>query len=965
MSTYINKFNPINIFGSNINDISTIVLKKYYNVSNKDNSQIHHTDLIIDDNFIKNNDISLEISLNFLRNEIKNHDIDDEIINDNLSNIIELPNKYFTGIIAIIKYSFKDNNVYKITIENFKSSCSSVNLYGMHDNIIHLIDHSTLNPNLHTNINFIDTHINALSHIKYIIIKSNDVEKFTFGNVMIELYNDFGDDKVLHASRSSQYTIYKNTYKKLYNVACILDSFSFECFSYELNLFQLSLNNWENILKSNIDFVLMESAWVGYNGEWENIISNYDSRNMKDIKMVELSKMMDYIITSKIPMVFYNREDPVNFDKFINFAKLFSNNLIVTVDENSVINYKKAGCRYVLSFPFCCQPIIHNPINKQSIYDIIFSTHYDTLSDECNEINDIIDNHINCIDIYDEQLLNNKLALQVKSFDEFKHRYEFPEKYKNNIKGNLEYTQLLEVVKKYKIVVTNSFKSLIEMCSMSIPVMSNQQYKNIFGSNILNYQDKDTINKYLQDDMTRRTVGNTLHKITMKNYTYGHLIDKIIDGICINKRVFKTKSILCLIFSETKMGITKQSYFSKTHETVFVIKNITPNEINKMNSTNNIITYDNIHLIKEVDYYFIMNASCVYSQDYIDNILLPFSYTDALIVGKGAYARNRKNNILNIDLEHTFTNKLNLNAIVIKHSDITRKLLNKSIFDNIKIFLNTPQQNKLYSTDFDDFIDMEIIGHQTMINNVILQNLTKNANSQFDQKLKIVMSCFKVGNIGKIILNLNAQTTKLFNLFIWNNNKNEEEILIKNIIDAKPEFDVWIYTSNENIGGIGKFYMTSYLLKKYHFDKVMFVDDDQILGHTVINQLINLNIRDCKNMIGNAYCWYGRIFNKKNYDQGINMGFKNYEKLSYGATGGMIIDTNVFRDNNFYSMLPAMYNFIEDMWLSYYAQTKHKYKFMKIHVDIGNMDEKYDQYKNVWDNKDKMLKYCRGMGWDV
>lgn len=71
------------------------------------------------------------------------------------------------------------------------------------------------------------------------------------------------------------------------NIACILDTFSYECFRHEASFFQLGTNNWEGlILEKKPKFLFVESAWQGYNYQWINKITNIDIS--KDDSLVSL-----------------------------------------------------------------------------------------------------------------------------------------------------------------------------------------------------------------------------------------------------------------------------------------------------------------------------------------------------------------------------------------------------------------------------------------------------------------------------------------------------------------------------------------------------------------------------------------------------------------------------------------------------------------------------------------------------
>ena len=81
--------------------------------------------------------------------------------------------------------------------------------------------------------------------------------------------------------------------KKGNKVICIMDEFSSECFSYELELTHLTKDNIETINQYDYDFFLCESAWHGYNGDWSGRLTNFDKNS--DLKL----KNFMYIISCR------------------------------------------------------------------------------------------------------------------------------------------------------------------------------------------------------------------------------------------------------------------------------------------------------------------------------------------------------------------------------------------------------------------------------------------------------------------------------------------------------------------------------------------------------------------------------------------------------------------------------------------------------------------------------------------
>jgi spore maturation protein CgeB len=105
--------------------------------------------------------------------------------------------------------------------------------------------------------------------------------------------------------------------------------------------------------------LLVESAWLGYGGRWRYKIAAYPetlSRNN-----LELKHLVKSARDRNIPTVFWNKEDGVHFDRFIDSASLFD--VVLTVDENCIPRYReRLGPNVKLGvMPFAVQPAIHHP----------------------------------------------------------------------------------------------------------------------------------------------------------------------------------------------------------------------------------------------------------------------------------------------------------------------------------------------------------------------------------------------------------------------------------------------------------------------------------------------------------------------------------------------------------------------------------------------------------------------------
>lgn len=235
-----------------------------------------------------------------------------------------------------------------------------------------------------------------------------------------------------------------------------------------------------------------------------------------------------------------------------------------------------------------------------------------------------------------------------------------------------------------------------------------------------------------------------------------------------------------------------------------------------------------------------------------------------------------------------------------------------------------------------------------------------------ENNICIIMCLYKrIYRLKTILELLDNQTVKNLHLYIWNNNyennKELEDIINSTIIN----YNISWYNSFENIGGIGRFvFIRKLLIDNKNYDKVIFIDDDQEFDNDAIETLIN------KYKPNSSYHFYGKNFFKKSYQKSITTYSVNfdYTTLDYGGTGFMIIDINIFKSYNVFNF-NIKYQFIEDLWLSYYEKKFMNYDIyhcIELRKKVRMINDGFDQYKNLISLKNEFLELLRTEGeWDV
>ncbi|MFF2604825.1 glycosyltransferase [Arthrobacter koreensis] len=152
---------------------------------------------------------------------------------------------------------------------------------------------------------------------------------------------------------------------KQISVGVIADSFTTEGLRPEVHLTELLPGAWrDQLTQSPIDVLLVESAWEGVGGKWKQKVGYYDEERFSDLRGI-----IAFCNEQSIPTLFWNKEDPVHFNRFKRTAELFDH--VFTTDSGCIERYAESSSRNrtVASLPFYAQPKLHNPLPTDYPYE--------------------------------------------------------------------------------------------------------------------------------------------------------------------------------------------------------------------------------------------------------------------------------------------------------------------------------------------------------------------------------------------------------------------------------------------------------------------------------------------------------------------------------------------------------------------------------------------------------------------
>lgn len=236
-------------------------------------------------------------------------------------------------------------------------------------------------------------------------------------------------------------------------IACILDEFSTQAFAPDAHLVQLTPDNWHRQLAdSRPVMLLVESAFAGWNGQWTGRIARFGQPTQALVDIIGACRRQS------IPTVFWNKEDPINFELFAVTASQFD--VILSVDADSLERYRRLAPDATLGvLPFAAQPSIHYPPTKPRTRGVAFAGAYyaakhperqgqmELILDPAREFG---------LDIYDR-------------LGKTDPRFRWPEKYQAHIRGTLSYAETVQMYRDYKAFLNvNTVTDSPTMCSRRI-----------------------------------------------------------------------------------------------------------------------------------------------------------------------------------------------------------------------------------------------------------------------------------------------------------------------------------------------------------------------------------------------------------------------------------------------------------------------------------------------------------------
>lgn len=316
---------------------------------------------------------------------------------------------------------------------------------------------------------------------------------------------------------------------KSLKVAAIMDEFTSVSFRDECNLLQLTPQHWRRELEAfQPELLFVESAWRGKDELWARRVGHVSE---------ELRNLVAWCKTHKTPTVFWNKEDPVHFETFLNTARLFD--FVFTTDIDCIQRYKAAlGHQRVYLLPFAAQPMLHNPIESYERKDAFsFAGAYYV---RYPERNDHLEDFLSALPAF------RPVEIYDRNYGKNDKNYKFPENYQSLIVGNLPFDQIDRAYKGYRYAINlNSIQQsqsmfarrTYELLASNTLTVSNfsRGLRLLFGDLVIcSNSGREVVRRVREacaDDVVARKLRLAALRKVMREHTYqdrlAHVVSKV------------------------------------------------------------------------------------------------------------------------------------------------------------------------------------------------------------------------------------------------------------------------------------------------------------------------------------------------------------------------------------------------------------------------------------------------------
>ena len=450
------------------------------------------------------------------------------------------------------------------------------------------------------------------------------------------------DSQQIHSlpKRATPPALQPETAARKLRVAAILDEFSHRTLAPECDLLQLHPGKWEKQLKwFNPDLLFIESAWEGENKAWHQKIA---------LLSHEVRDLIAACNTRSLPTVFWNKEDPLSFGRFIELAGLVD--YVFTTDIDSIPLYKwELGHERIFPLPFAAQPALHNPVETRdrkhaACFAGAYYTQYEERRRDFAALVHGVARHMPVV-IYERRHgINGKMGA-------------FPQEFAPMLAGSLSYADIDVAYKGYRwginVNTERHSRSMFarrvwELLACNTPVLSNSSrgMRILLGDLVVENNNKAEFDRRveaLDDEAAYRKFRLAGLRKVMSEHTYKHRVDFVRAMLGAPKHDrSRPVAIVAKVQSTNDAEKVFASFRIQTHPNMRLFLFTTKSDVEyKALCTNVTCTNDQMETAKSALEYCggdgaigVFSPNDWYGPNYLTDLVIGFMYSGTMAVGK-------------------------------------------------------------------------------------------------------------------------------------------------------------------------------------------------------------------------------------------------------------------------------------------------------------------------------------------
>ena len=486
-------------------------------------------------------------------------------------------------------------------------------------------------------------------------------------------------------------------------VAGVLDEMSAACFGPDCDLLRIDPEGWAEALEAHDPhFLLVESTWQGNNGSWQYMVASYTHPDY--IGLPNLSALIAWCREREIPTVFWNKEDPVHFERFKEAAALFD--YVFTTDANCIERYAeldREGTGPIEALQFAAQPRVHNPVGApvgRSESPVFAGAYYrDRHIDRQHSLQMLLDAAMPFgLEIYDRRFGHEDQA------------FGFPERFKDRVKGALAYEEMIDAYKAHRVFlnvnsVTDSptmfSRRVFELLACGTAVVSTESLgvEKTLGDVVSMVETAEQATEALtklEEDGHWRELTQRGRRSVLGEHTYRHRLAEIANKLGFNVTAYSGEEVAALAlvddvdqarrFRAVVSSISAQE--TRPAELLIGSHTSVAGDLQELQSDDGEIRvrvvqqdanatrsqrFRELAALAASPWLAILHPAHTYGEHHVTDLVLTTRFVDADVIGNASYETLDGTGAVDRSLEHRFVESVHPHSVLVTRDLIARR----------------------------------------------------------------------------------------------------------------------------------------------------------------------------------------------------------------------------------------------------------------------------------------------------